>query len=100
MARSLRKPFLEEPGIVGARRPRHSSLGHSWQLWKLVSVGKKIPETVLVGSIRKLSVSRTPISASRSPSRRKSGSCWGSGQSGSEPGFMWEKAPMPFTARR
>ena len=55
--------------------------------------GKAIPETVLFGSIKKLSVRRTPMAPSTSPSSEKSGCCCGSGQSYNEPGFIVETGP-------
>ena len=44
--------FLTNPRSYDALLPLQTSLGHSWQLSNLISVGKYIPDTDFTGSIK------------------------------------------------
>ena len=67
--------FSTRAGSYGALLPLHTARGHSWQLSNVTSVGKYIPDRDFSGSIKKVSVSLTPIRFSTSPRMEKSSSC-------------------------
>src|SRR5450830_569866 len=82
-------------GSWGARRLGQDGRGHSIQLSKPFSAPKRMPDTVLVGTISRLSVSLTPMVDSVSPSSWKSDDCCSIGQSLREPGLMRAVSPCP-----
>ncbi len=63
----------------------HASLGHNWQVTKVVSVWKNIPETDFNGIIKYLSVSFTPIRFSTLPKTENNFFCCFIGQISAAP---------------